>query len=299
MGAGSYTSVSSRAATADAAGRVQVTTAYATVLLDSDGKFVYVDIDSAQNQGTFDVLGAIVAAEAAPTKVEKGDGYGMKANSAIGKEWYEQINALEAYMIGKTLEEVLATPVAKKDDAHPAVPSGEDLKTSVSISIEGYLAAVEKAVANAVEVKGVASVGGGSISTVSGRAATAEKEGRIQTNVMFVGAAFDKDGKVLAAMLDTAQNQGTFDIAGLILKAEAAPTKVEKGDGYGMKAASAIGKEWYEQAKALTDYMVGKTMDEVKGIAITDEDLKTSVSVGIEEYIAAVEKAFANKVEIK
>ena len=153
FGTGSSTTVSGRAATAEAAGRVQVTSIYAAVLLDDAGKIVYVDIDDAQNQGTFDAMGAVVAAEAAPTKTEKAGDYGMKGNSAIGKEWFEQMAALEAYMVGKTIEEIKAIPVEQKDASLPAVPTGEDLKTSVSISIEGYIAAVEAAVKNAVEVK--------------------------------------------------------------------------------------------------------------------------------------------------
>jgi len=324
FGTGSYTTVSGRAAVAaveatkDAAaveaadGRVQVTTVYAAVLLDDAGKVVYVDIDSAQNQGTFDATGAVVKAEAAPTKTEKGADYGMTSASAIGKEWFEQMAALEAYFVGKTLEEIKAIPVNETFN-----PTGDDLKASVSIKIDPYLAAVEKAVANAVEVKGVAKVGVGSVASVSGRAAVAAVEatkdaaaveaapGRIQTNVTFTGVAFDKDGKVLVAFLDVAQNQGTFDAAGAIVKAEPAPTKQEKGADYGMIKNSAIGKEWFEQANALTTYFVGKTADEVAAIAIdaegvtTVEDLKTSVSVGIDEYLASFAKAVANAVEVK
>ena len=92
---------------------------------------------------------------------------------------------------------------------------------------------------------------------------------------------------------------------GAIVKAEAAPTKVEKGADYGMKGNSAIGKEWFEQAAALTAYFVGKTADEVaaieydaEGVAVA-EDLKTSVSVGIDEYLASFAKAVANAVEVK
>lgn len=305
FGTGSSTTVSGRAATADAAGRVQVTSVYAAVLLDDAGKIVYVDIDAAQNQGTFDAMGAIVAAEAAPTKTEKAGDYGMKGNSAIGKEWFEQMAALEAYMVGKTIEEIKAIPVEEKDASHKAVPTGEDLKTSVSISIEGYVAAVEAAVKNAVEVKGVAKVGVGSVTSVSGRAATADAAGRIQTNVTFMGVAMDKDGKVLVSLLDVAQNQGTFDAMGAVVAANAAPTKKEKGADYGMKGASAIGKEWFEQAAGLEAYLVGKTAAEVEAIEIDGEgvvvaeDLKTSISVGIDEYLAAFAKAVANAVEVK
>jgi len=305
FGTGSYTSVSGRAATAEAAGRVQVTSVYAAVLLDDAGKIVYVDVDAAQNQGTFDAMGAVVAAEAAPTKTEKAGDYGMKGNSAIGKEWFEQMAALEAYMVGKTIEEIKAIPVEEKDASHTAVPTGEDLKTSVSISIEGYVAAVEAAVKNAVEVKGVAKVGVGSVASVSGRAATADAAGRIQTNVTFMGVAMDKDGKVLVSLLDVAQNQGTFDAMGAVVAANAAPTKKEKGADYGMKGASAIGKEWFEQAAGLEAYLVGKTAAEVEAIEIDGEgvpvaeDLKTSISVGIDEYLAAFAKAVANAVEVK
>lgn len=312
FGTGSYTTVSGRAAVAaveatkDAAaveaadGRVQVTSVYAAVLLDDAGKIVYVDIDAAQNQGTFDATGAVVKAEAAPTKQEKGADYGMAGASAIGKEWFEQMAALEAYFVGKTIEEIKAIPVNETFN-----PTGDDLKASVSIKIDPYLAAVEKAVANAVEVKGVAKVGVGSVASVSGRAATADAAGRIQTNVTFTGVAFDKDGKVLVALLDVAQNQGTFDAAGAIVKAEAAPTKVEKGADYGMIKNSAIGKEWFEQAAALTAYFVGKTADEVAAIeydaegVVVAEDLKTSVSVGVEDYLASFAKAVANAVEVK
>ena len=44
--------------------------------------------------------------------------------------------------------------------------------------------------------------------------------------------------------------------------------KNELAEGYGMKRASAIGKEWHEQAAALAKYVEGKTIDEVKTIAV-------------------------------
>ncbi len=294
LGTASFTEVSSRAATAEVAGRVQFTTIYATVLLDKADKIVWVSIDSAQNNGTFDTLGAIVKAEAAPTKKEKGDAYGMKAKSAIGKEWYEQIAALEEYFVGKTVAEILAMPLT---DEAP-----DDLKTSVTIGITGYQEAVKKAAENAVEVKGLKSVSSTSVTTVSSRAATAEVAGRVQTNVIFAGVAFDKDGKVLALSIDTAQNNGTFDTAGVIVKAEVSGTKKEKGDEYGMKAKSAIGKEWYEQMAALEEFFIGKTVADIMAMPLTDEapdDLKTSVTIGITDYQAVVEKAFEAKVEIK
>ena len=304
-------------------GSIDITTIYVAVLLDNAGKVVYVSFDSAQNKGTFDLTGAVVKAEVAPTKKEKGADYGMKAASAIGKEWFEQIAALEAYLIGKTVDEVAALEVVEN------LLTAEDIKTSVSIEVTDYLAAFAKAAANAVEVKGVAKVSIGSDTTVSSKNAVAAVEaveavaatkttpaveavaaadavpGRVQTNVIFTGLALDRDGKVLLALVDTAQNQATFDDLGAIVKAEAAPTIKEKGNDYGLGGVSAIGKNWFEQAAALEAYYIGKTADEIAAIEIDAdgkaiaEDLKTSVSVGIDGLLASFAKSVAYAVEVK
>lgn len=67
-----------------------------------------------------------------------------------------------------------------------------------------------------------------------------------------------------------------------------------------MKKASKIGKEWFEQSEAFSKYVVGKTVEEVKGLAVdaegyaTDADLIASVTVGIGEFQETIEKAQAN-----
>ena len=294
VGAESVTSVQPRAVTADAAGRIRVNTTLVGVALDKDGKVLHVFIDVAQNDGTFGADGVIVKAEAAPTNKEKGDAYDMKKASEIGKEWYEQIASLEAWMIGKTLAEVKALPLTDGN-----VADSEDLRSEVSITVTDYLAAVEKAVAAAVELEDVAKVGAESVTSVQPRAVTADAAGRIRVNTTLVGVALDKDGKVLHVFIDVAQNDGTFGADGVIVKAEAAPTNKEKGDAYDMKKASEIGKEWYEQIASLEAWMLGKTLTEVKALTLTtegdiaeSEDLRSEVSVGVTDYLAAFEKAY-------
>ena len=81
-------------------------------------------------------------------------------------------------------------------------------------------------------------------------------------------------------------------------------SKVDMGEEYGMKKASSIGKEWNEQAAAFADYVKGKTVEEIKGIAVTEEgvptgdDIKGSVTVKVKDFIAGIEKAAANAKEI-
>ena len=67
-----------------------------------------------------------------------------------------------------------------------------------------------------------------------------------------------------------------------------------------MKKASAIGKEWNEQADAFAEFIKGKTADEVKGMKVsadglTEEELKSSVTVHVTDFIklaeASVKKA--------
>lgn len=153
VGTASVTSLSGSDATEDKDGSVQADTTYAFVGLDADGKVVFANWDVAQNKATFATDGTVVAAEAAPTKVEKGTDYGMKSVSEIGKELDEQIVGLQDYAAGLTVDEFLATPVEAKDEHHTAVPTDETLKTSVTISIGDFLQSFEKAASDLVDVK--------------------------------------------------------------------------------------------------------------------------------------------------
>jgi hypothetical protein len=66
-----------------------------------------------------------------------------------------------------------------------------------------------------------------------------------------------------------------------------------------MKAASHIGKEWFEQSEAFSNYMKGKKISDITGLTLehgvaTDEDLVGSVTITIDGFISAVEKAGAS-----
>ena len=93
-----------------------------------------------------------------------------------------------------------------------------------------------------------------------------------------------------------------FSKAGKItsdLKAEL-KTKDELGAAYGMKKASKIGKDWNEEAAAFAKYVVGKTVAEVKGVAVnekgepTDKELTASVTISVGDFTKVIDKAVAN-----
>ncbi len=130
---------------------------------------------------------------------------------------------------------------------------------------------------------------------------TAEKEGLAQIDSTIAAVTVDKDGKIVKCEIDAAQTKINFSAEGKITTAldTAYETKQELGDDYGMRKASGIMKEWNEQADAFAAYVVGKTLAQVKGIAVaegvpTASDLTSSVTVHISDFTAAIEKAVNN-----
>ncbi|MEG0774777.1 hypothetical protein [Clostridium sp.] len=290
----------------------QADTIIVAAAFDKDGKVAKVTIDNAQTKIDYNkdlTVKSDLKAEG-KTKVELGDAYGMIKASSIKKEWYQQIAELEKWMLGKTVEEIKAMKTVKKDDSHPAVPDVAELKSSVTVSVEGYIAALEEAYKTAVEVKGAEKVGLGHEVSISKSTGLGTKDGKevlpvAQVNTVMATTAFDKNGKVVATLIDNAQTKINYDNTGKVTsnKTEAPKTKVELGDAYGMIKASSIKKEWYQQIAELQKWMAGKSVDEIKGMKTAKKDdahpavpdvaeLKSSVTVSVEEYVASVAEAF-------
>jgi hypothetical protein len=137
-------------------GQAQFNTTMAAVALNDEGKFIWVKIDVAQNTVQIDYEGQVVPAAdlSFPTKEEKKEAYNMKATSAgrgnitvnaeLGGEWYEQAAFFEEYCVGKTLEEVI-TGIAMVEN----YPTAPDVIVGITIHINEFIEALEKAVANA------------------------------------------------------------------------------------------------------------------------------------------------------
>ena len=289
-------------AAADAEGSGQVDSVVAAVMVDKDGKIVKAKIDTAQTIINFNSEGKVTTdlSAAVKSKQDLGAEYGMIKASKIGKEWNEQANAFADYVTGKTVEEIKGFSLDA--DTHL---TDEDITASVTIKVGGYIEAIEKAVANAKELGADAAdtLGLGVETTIDkSKDATAEAPGVAQAYTHYVATTFAADGKITSCVIEASQSNVEFDAAGKVTSDLAAPlkTKVELGDDYGMKKNSKIGKEWYEQADAFSKYVVGKTVEEVKGIALdesghaTDADLTASVTASIGEFQLMIEKAESN-----
>ena len=307
VGTGSVTNVANKVSEgADTTAKFDTT--FASVVLEGNViKYVYFDV--AQDKVTYDATGHVTSDNTTSmSKKDLGDNYGMKDKSSIKKEWYEQVEALEKWAIGKTVEEVLNMPTTQKDEKH-TVTADKDLMTGCTISVTGFQHALDKAVKNAVEVKDVASVGSAILTNVSGKDATAEKSGEAKASSTYGVVALDKDGKVVFTQTDVAQNAVKFTTAGALDgEAMAVPTKAEKKDEYGMKKASAIGKEWFEQNQAFDEWTVGKTSNEISGMEVTtneagktvtaDKDLMTGCTMGVDSLQKVTVTAIADAAKL-
>ncbi|NLW21208.1 MAG: hypothetical protein GXY84_07525 [Clostridiales bacterium] len=147
-GLGITTDIGSLAdATAEKPGTAQVNTTVCALVLDQDDVIKAVTWDMQQTKVQFSLEGKPVdLPETLKTKLELGADYGMARASEIGKEWNEQIEAFAAWCVGKTVDEVLNIQTVEGDPGHHDV---EELKGSVTVSIGGYLAALQKAADNA------------------------------------------------------------------------------------------------------------------------------------------------------
>ena len=128
----------------------QVDTTMSATAFDAEGKVVGVINDVAQVKVAFDAEGKVTSDKEAELKTKKelkGD-YGMVGASAIGKEWFEQQEAFEDWMVGKSIEEITGLKVKEANPTHLNVPDVPELTSTVTITVESYLAVVQEAFAN-------------------------------------------------------------------------------------------------------------------------------------------------------
>ncbi len=80
------------------------------------------------------------------TKREAGNDYGMKENSPIGKEWYEQADAFAEYAVGLDADGI-ATIKLKNDGSHKA--EDEYLTAGCTVAVDGFMRSAIMAINNA------------------------------------------------------------------------------------------------------------------------------------------------------
>lgn len=283
----------------EAGGKAQADSTVVAVIVDENDVITNCVIDHAQTAIEFSKDGKILTPlnTVFPGKQELGEAYGMKKASGIGKEWNEQATAFSNYAIGKTVADLKGIAVNEK-----GAPTDSDLASSVTVSVGGYVSAIEKAVSNAKDM-GASShdfLGIGVVTTIDKSEDAGEGDGTAQAYTNYAVVTFDDEGAITSCIIDASQIDINFSKEGKITSdlATVFKSKNELGADYGMAGSSSIGKEWNEQAAAFASYVLGKTVAEVKGIALNDEgiaadnDLVSSVTIHIGPFMDNVERAF-------
>ena len=287
----------SAAATAEENGKADYSVTLVAVTVDDNGIITSCVIDSLGASASFDAAGLPVDFDPeAPvqTKNELGDNYGMVAYGGAKYEWYQQAAALADYAVGKTVEELKSGAIDESGKAADA-----DLASTATIYLGGYVAAIEKAVANAAHL-GAQSGDELKLASVNELDASAAQEagGGAVLNCD-VTALTVRDGVITSCVIDSLQAQVEFSGDGTLVTDVTAPvkTKNEQGEAYGMKAWGGAIAEWNEQAASFAAYVTGKTAAEVAGIAVdegtkpTDADLVSSVTIAVGGFQALIAKA--------
>lgn len=163
--------------------------------------------------------------------------------------------------------EVTGTEEAAKEEA-----SGDAVKTGISI-----------------------------VTTLEGENAGADTDGYSTANISAVAVTVGDDGVIDACTIDGIKATINFSKEGKLVEVkDSFLSKNELGEAYGMKAASSVGKEWNEQAEALAQYAVGKTVEELKNGAVDetgmakDADLAASATMYIGSFVDQIEAAVNN-----
>lgn len=139
-------------------------------------------------------------------------------------------------------------------------------------------------------------------SAANSRDASAGAEGSAQAEIQLAAVTVDADGVIVSCVLDQIKSQVTFDHSGQLTGGldGSVPSKRELGGSYGMAAASSIGREWDQQAAAMAEYACGKTVAQLKGIAVNERgapaqaDLAASVTISVADFVAGIEAAVEN-----
>ena len=262
----------------DRAGKIEL--AAAAVLLDGEGKLESVLLDELEVSVSADSTGHVTLPTDWRTKRQKGDDYPLAEVSSLKKGWAEQADAFASYLIGMTPEQVSMLKVDKDGKATDA-----DLLSGCTIAVDRYRDAVTRACANARALGAAkgdrAALGIEAVNGTSDITATDDKDVNAQVDVSIVALTTDADHRVTSAIADMAEPALTVVSDGGVTAPDLVKTKLELGEDYGMRGASALGKEWYEHSEGFCDALKGKTRTEIAGLSGGDADLKALCTIDI------------------
>lgn len=234
--------------------KLKLTETVATIVTDGDGKIVACRLDCVDYAAKYGEDGALDTTF--PTsKVTLGDAYG-KMNAGT---WAEQAVALEQHVTGKTQAEVAAIAL------NNGVLADETLVASCSINVADLLKAIDNAFKSEHKITFKTTATDLKVGLASGgtvKDSSTDESKNIKATADYAATVL-VEGKVVAAIVDTAE----AELTGITEEGAAAlsykGSKREQGDAYGTMPSGT----WYAQVDAYAKAAVGKTAADIATLA--------------------------------
>ncbi len=196
-----------------------------------------------------------------PTKEDTGRDDGLKDS------WEDQAEAFCDFAEGKMVSEI--TGLAATDGKSEKI-EGCDL------IITDFIRAVERA-ADAAVSHDMGADDDLHLALLTAAADTATDE-KPQYDIEMAAVTLDEGDKITGCMTDSVQMKLSIEEGAFTMASGEVLSKRRAGDSYGMKPASAIKREWYEQADAFDLYVRGKTADQLGKITLDSEGKTDAIS---------------------
>ncbi len=207
------------------------------------------------------------------TKGERGDRYqptteDVGENGDTATPWHEQVEKFCDFVEGKTAAEVSA--LAATDGKSEQIEGCDLILTD-------FILAVRRA-GDAAVVADIRSGDDLQLALTATRSPSANEE-RAQYDVEMAAVTLDSGDRITGCVTDALEAKLTITDGMFTTVSGGIQSKREMGDAYGMKKASGIEREWYEQANAFGTYARGKTAAQLAGLQLAD-DGKTDAVAG-------------------
>ncbi len=263
-------------------------TVAAAVTVGDGGKITACRLDEVETDAKLKE-GRILKEKDVRSKYEQGDDFGLSAASPISKEWYEQVDALCDYVVGKTAAEVADIPL---DDG---VATEENLRSRCALTITTFLEAIGKACDMATERGAQA---GDTLSlAITVTDGAVGSDARVQTDVQVAAMTVNSRGVATDCLVDVASKKVEVVDGAFFGDTGTFRSKKDKKTGMDDTSDTETDGEWATSAKAFEEYVTGKTAEQIKETPLTDgkpaadTDLAKKCTIRVAEMLRNVLKA--------
>ena len=236
-------------------------TVVAAVTVGDGGKIVACRLDEIETDAKLNE-GKIVREKDLRSKYEQGYDYGLASSSPVTKEWFEQVDALCDYVVGKTAAEVAAIPLEN------GVATDETLRARCDLVITGFLEAIGKACDMASDRGAQA---GDTLSlSISAADDTNQSNDAVHTAVQIAAVTLNSRGVVTDCLVDEAGKQVKVTDGAFTGETGSYRSRKDQKTDFDDTTNTKTDGEWVACAKAFEEYVVGKTGTQVKATPLTD-----------------------------